>query len=226
MPAVLALLLLLAAGCEARVLVPNENDRLRELVATRTEERDAALARASELETRLEAALAASRAAAGAAADSEAAEATPALATFAISSLTSARETSPGRANLSLVVVPSDGRGRFIQVVGRLKATVVAIAPGNEPLPAATVDLGPKELRDLYRSGFMGTHYTIEVPVAWASAEPARALGVALEFTEAASGRRFLATSTIQLLPARAGAGGEVREGEVREGEIEEGDVR
>lgn len=209
--AAFALLPLLAVGCEARVLVPSENDRLRELVATRTEERDQALARASELETRLEAALAASRAAAGAASDPEAVEATPALATFAISSLTSARETGPGRADLALVLVPSDGRGRFLQVVGRLKATVVAIVPGQEPLPAATVDLGPKELRDRYRSGFMGTHYTVEVPVAWASAEPARALGVALEFTEAASGRRFLATSTIQVLPPRGGAEADVR---------------
>lgn len=202
----LAGLLLAGVGCEARILVPSENDRLRELVATRTEERDEAVARASELETRLEAALAASRVATGAPSDPEVVEATPALATFAISGLTSARETGGGTALLTLVVAPSDGFGRFIQIVGRLKATVVAVVPGREPLPAATLDLGPKALRDAYRSGFMGTHYTIEIPVAWTGAEPARALGVALEFTDAASGRRFLATSTVQIMPPRPAA--------------------
>ncbi|MFM7134825.1 MAG: hypothetical protein ACKO0W_10965 [Planctomycetota bacterium] len=196
--AFLAVLLVAAvaatAGCRGRALAPNANDALRAELATRTTERDAAVARASELETKLKAAEAA-RVGGG---DPEADAARPALARIAVSSLTTARIRGSAEADLALVVVPTDGLGRIVQVAGTLKVSVAALVPGSEPVPAGSLVLRPLELRERYRTGFMGTHYTVEIPLAWRSAGGvATAFAVAVEFTDGASGRAFTASATV-----------------------------
>lgn len=92
--ALLATLAFAMGGCGARALAPNESDRLREELAARTAERDAALARASELDTRLRQ-LATERAAE---VDPEVAESLPALAAVAVSGLSTARLTRDNQA--------------------------------------------------------------------------------------------------------------------------------
>lgn len=186
------------AGCRGRALAPNANDALRAELATRTTERDAAVARASELETKLKSA----EAVASGGGDPEADAARPALARIAVSSLTTVRTRGSAEADLALIVVPTDGLGRVIQVAGTLKVSVAALVPGSEPVPAGSLVLRPLELRDRYRTGFMGTHYTVELPLAWrATGGSATAFAVAVEFTDGASGRAFTASATVPAGP-------------------------
>jgi hypothetical protein len=81
-------------------------------------------------------------------------------------------------------VTPFDGRHRFVQIVGTLtvearyvplagagtpqdEVLARAVAPADSALPDQNLlgrtTLGPSGLREAYRSGFMGTHYTVEI---------------------------------------------------------------
>jgi hypothetical protein len=226
-------------GCRGRVLAPNANDGLRAELVERTSERDAARARVSELESEV-AGLAARLSAKDAARTpaeqgnaggqtaaqlaeiaslrAEAAAATPALASIAISSLSNAKVTSAavgtgagtgagtsttaGEGLLTLIVVPSDGLGRFIQIAGWLDLSATVLVPGAAPAPALATRVGPNALRSCYRSGFLGTHYTVEQPIRWTGDGAPRAVSVAIEFVDPATGRRFPATATVPFVPA------------------------
>ena len=229
-------------GCRGRVLAPNANDGLRAELVERTSERDAARARVSELESEV-AGLAARLSAKDAARTpaeqgnaggqtaaqlaeiaslrAEAAAATPALASIAISSLSNAKVTSTavetgagtgggtgagtgagtsttaGEGLLTLIVVPSDGLGRFIQIAGWLDLSATVLVPGAAPAPALATRVGPNALRSCYRSGFLGTHYTVEQPIRWTGEGAPRAVSVAIEFVDPVTGRRFPATATV-----------------------------
>lgn len=187
------------AGCGGRALAPNASDALRAELAVRTRERDEALARAAELDAKL-LALNAER---NARVDPEVAEAMPALAAVGLSSLSTARLTAPTKADLAIVLAPTDGLGRFIQLTGTVRASVAALVPGRDPIPAGSVTLSPKVLRDRYRSGFMGTHYTIELPIEWSGAEPARGVSVAGEFVDGTTGKRYPILGTVPVVPAK-----------------------
>ncbi len=217
-------------GCRGRVLAPNANDGLRAELVERTSERDAARARVSELESEvagLTARLSAKDAARTPAEQgngggqtaaqlaeiaslrAEAAAATPALASIAISSLSNAKVTSAavatgsaaGEGLLTLIVVPSDGLGRFIQIAGWLDLSATVLVPGAAPAPALATRVGPNALRSCYRSGFLGTHYTVEQPIRWTGEGAPRAVSVAIEFVDPATGRRFPATATVPFVP-------------------------
>jgi hypothetical protein len=220
------------------VLAPNANDGLRAELVERTSERDAARARVSELESEvagLTARLSAKDAARTPAEQgngggqtaaqlaeiaslrAEAAAATPALASIAISSLSNAKVTSAavgtgagtgagtsttaGEGLLTLIVVPSDGLGRFIQIAGWLDLSATVLVPGAAPAPALATRVGPNALRSCYRSGFLGTHYTVEQPIRWTGEGAPRAVSVAIEFVDPATGRRFPATATVPFVP-------------------------
>jgi hypothetical protein len=194
-------LALVALGaCSPRALAPSPSDRLREALATRTAERDAALARASGLETRLAALESA------APIDAEVAAAIPRLAGVEVSGMSAARalagDGTTAAGTVALVLVPRDGLGRFVQVAGRLEATFAILVPGAAPIAGGIVRLSPAELRDRYRAGFLGEHYTVEVPILWDAASSPRAVAVSAELVDGTSGRRFPITTTLPLLPA------------------------
>jgi hypothetical protein len=83
--------------------------------------------------------------------------------------------------SIDVYVSPYDGRQRFVQVVGALTvearylpastaggADDKALEAGVQSGGAAGVLLGkvtldPRDLREAYRSGFMGTHYTVQI---------------------------------------------------------------
>lgn len=190
------------AGCGGKALAPNASDALRAELAVRTKERDEAVARAAELDAKL-LALSAER---NARIDPEVAEAMPALAAVGLSSLSTARLTAPTKADLAIVLAPTDGLGRFIQLTGTVRASVAALVPGRDPMPAGSVTLAPKALRDRYRSGFMGTHYTIELPIEWSGAEPARGVSVSGEFVDGTTGKRYPFLGTVPVVPAKPSA--------------------
>jgi hypothetical protein len=130
----------------------------------------------------------------------------PALAGVALSSLSTARLIDPNHAALALVLEPRDGLGRFMQFTGTVRASVAVLIPGRDPLPAGSTTISPKTLRDAYRSGLMGTHYTIEIPLTWEGAEPARSVSISVEFTDALTGKAYPCQGTIPVVSAKAAA--------------------
>lgn len=58
---------------------------------------------------------------------------------------------------LELLVQTLDGRGRFVPVAAKIKVT-------SEGSPFASLRYGPDEVREMYRSGVMGTYYLVSVP--------------------------------------------------------------
>lgn len=201
----------LCAACSGRALVPNESDRLREELAAASDARDRAESRAKELESRL-ASLVRER---QSEIDPEVAAALPALASVTLSSRSTARLSSAdsasaqgGALSVALVVSPADGLSRFVQITGTLRLTVAALVSGAETVETTTVVTGPKALRDAYRSGFLGTHYTVECAVPWKGDAPPRALSVAGEFTDGLTGRTYPIVGTVPVVaaPSRAGS--------------------
>ena len=186
-------------GCSGRALAPNAADGLRAELVERTRERDAARTRVAELETKL-GELSQSR---DRKVDPEVAEAMPALASVSLSSQSTGRLTDPTHATLAAVIAPYDGLGRFIQITGTLRVSDAALIQGRDPQPAGSITVGPKALRDAYRAGFLGEHYTIEVPLKWEGAETARALSVSAEFTDGLTGKAYPCGGTVPLVIAR-----------------------
>lgn len=89
---------------------------------------------------------------------------------------------------------PRDGRGRFVQMVGTLKVAAMLAPPAGqsgEPRQLGAVTLTPARLRDAYRSGITGTHYTVEIPLSEADSAKARdgELLLTAEFLDAITGR-------------------------------------
>ncbi len=201
----------LCAGCSGRALVPNESDRLREELAAASDARDRAESRAKELESRL-ASMARER---QGEIDPEVAAALPALASVTLSAKSTARlapadsaSAQGGTLSVALIVSPADGLSRFVQITGTLRLTVAALVAGAETVETTTLVTGPKALRDAYRSGFLGTHYTVECTVPWRGDAPPRALSVAGEFTDGLTGRAYPIVGTVPVVasPSRTAA--------------------
>jgi hypothetical protein len=91
---------------------------------------------------------------------------------------------------LRAYVLTRDQLGRFVQAVGSLGVSVIAPRPGSEAATVGRCTLSPMELRQAYRSGITGTHYSIECPVTW-DGVPVQSVLLAVRFTDALSGRQF-----------------------------------
>lgn len=111
---------------------------------------------------------------------------------------------------LRLWVLPRDGRGRFLQMVGRLHVSVAAIRTDVAPVELALATFDPMQIRDAWRSGFMGTHYAFVLPVAVPPELRSTPLTVTTRFDDALTGRSF--EDQRRLAPAR-------REAEMRAAE-------
>lgn len=102
-----------------------------------------------------------------------------------------------------IYVEPFDGRDRFVQIVGTLSVEAVVMgraADGKEPPRVlASQMLTPAQVRDAYRSGFTGTHYSVELPFSPAMAERKGTLLLRVRFADALSGREFAAEKIIEL---------------------------
>ena len=132
--------------------------------------------------------------------------ATPALASISIGSLSGLVPADPATAKrVDVYIAPIDGRQRFVQIVGTLQIdAVLEVADADasksaEPQPLASATLTPTQVRDAYRSGFTGTHYTVELPLnAPTPAALARRQGTLVlraRFVDAWSGRTFTCES-------------------------------
>jgi hypothetical protein len=216
-----------AAACQAKVLSPTPADQLRRRNVELESKVDALERQLSEVRTAL-ASSEALRAEAARTADgpspamsAEATEATPHLARVGIGSASHTdRAPSGGGCVARIYMEPVDGLGRFIQVVGSVSVTIYWSPPGCDAEVLSCHEFGPLELRAAYRSGFGGTHYTLEWPVepkaaqvqpagdatgralAWTCGTPAHAK---IEYSDARTGRVFTAERTLPAVAIREG---------------------
>jgi outer membrane murein-binding lipoprotein Lpp len=164
----LALAVPQVSGCRATALKPSPADSLREQVQSLEIEVDRLSLRNHELEVAVEKA---SSEASNRVIDAEAVAAQPHLVRIGIGSASGVRigpsdvvdRMLPG--SLTVYVEPVDGRGRFLQVTGRVSIQASMPVEGGEPILLGERSFSPIEVRDAWRSGFMGTHYTFEVPI-------------------------------------------------------------
>lgn len=212
------------AACQAKVLSPTPGDQLRrrnaELEAkVDALERELSEARSavasSERERRSPREPGASDGRAGLSV--EAVQATPHLSRVAIASSSHTDRPSAGEGCVARVYLePVDGLGRFLQVVGSATVTVYWSPPGCNAQVLSCQSFGPLAVRSAYRSGFGGSHYTLECPIdigasAAAAGAPAwrcgSAVEVKVEFEDALSGRVFTAQRTLPGIAPRTGSG-------------------
>lgn len=129
----------------------------------------------------------------------------PRVTRISISRLSHARDDDgDGRVDrLTLYLLPADGRGRFVQLVGEATASATVPVVGGPPLAIGDLTLDAPAVRDAYRSGLTGTHYTIELPVELPEGDPPATCTVQVAFDDALTGRRHSASRTVDLAPSR-----------------------
>ncbi len=95
-----------------------------------------------------------------------------------------------GRDIAVLLFAAQDVFGHEMQAVGTLAITVTAARSGQEAVTLATATLPPLVLRDAYRAGFMGSHYTVELPLTGAPEDLQTAL-ISATLTDGWTGKEF-----------------------------------
>ena len=144
------------------------------------------------------------------AADREVAEATPRMVTLAFAGgsaewapVPAAAVTSGGcepsrHALVRVAVEPRDGLGRVLQVAGRCEVTVAIVDPAGKVFELGHRAIAPGELRAAWRAAFMGTHYSLEIPVVVpASAPPKVAWTVAVSCTDGWTRQTFRTSGSV-----------------------------
>jgi len=181
-----------SAGCRSNFSTPD--DELRAQVLDLTRENDRLRDRNAELEADL---AAARRAPGDVTAETHAA--TPRIARIELSRLSHATdEDADGSADtLTMYVVPRDGRGRFVQMVGTLAINVSILPADADARTLERITLTPADLRNAYRSGLTGTHYTVDIPITPPSA--ATVLDVRVTYEDGHTGLEHTAHREIDL---------------------------
>jgi len=137
--------------------------------------------------------------------DAEIVEATPLLVGVTISGhfgpSKSTAQTPNGSAESAPVtgceavisLYPSDGRDRFLQIVGRASVSVFQLGADGKSQNLGQRDYSPVEVRDAWRMGlgWGGTHYTLEVPLEATGWKCEGTVTVKLEFTDGITGNKF-----------------------------------
>lgn len=192
---IIPLTVALLAGCRAKGKW-SETDALREQLAaaqkqitTLTAERNEAQAKLAEAER--------VRLATGDL-SADAAAALPRVAAIMIDRLSGLTDSDPNDGRpydaVEVYLKPSDGRERFVQIVGsvNVRADLVPPAGSNDsPITISSATYDPEQLREAYRSTILSTHYTLRMGIAPASAFPLDGASIALsvEFLDALTGR-------------------------------------
>ena len=184
----------LVAGCTATVVPPDGLDDAR-VRSMELERRVQALeARNAELAASLAAARDAEVVSVGAEGpDAETREATPRLVSLALAGASTewsgADEGADRGAMVHLGIEARDGLLRSIQVAGRCEVTVAFVDPRGGVRELGRRSYSPKELRAAWRSGFMGAHYALEVPVAVPGELPRGPWSASVAVTDGWTGR-------------------------------------
>ncbi len=199
----------LAAGCSSGPKnFENDNDALRRQVLQMDQEITSLRAQRAELAAKLSE-LNRALNAQSSGLTNDALEALPRCAELQIGALSGPVDSDsiPGLDAFDLYISPLDGLRRFTQITGSLTATVSLLpTPDNnnsqsQPSLLASASLGPAELRDAYRSSFMGTHYSLRLPLHQPNQPlpPHGVLASTITFDDALTGARLTATATREL---------------------------
>jgi len=208
-----AMLITTLAGCDSNKQFLNENDQLRERIAHLEAQLQIASRRAEELDAQL-------RKLAGEypAVSEDVLVNTPQLAEITIGRLSHVRDTDDdGRADVVMVYVGAvDGRSRPLQIVGEMTVTVrlaSRVSHANTPSKQDEQDepeyepsrilgatsLDPTTLREAYRAGFTGTHYTVEVPIEPFARASNNAIHISVTFLDGYTEKSYTAERVITL---------------------------
>ncbi len=142
--------------------------------------------------------------------DREVAEATPRMVTLAFAGGSAEWAAAPAAAEVPgadesgrhalvrVAVEPRDGLGRVLQVAGRCEVTVAIVDPAGKVFELGHRAIAPGELRAAWRAAFMGTHYSLEIPVLVpASAPPKVAWTVAVSCTDGWTRQTFRTSGAV-----------------------------
>jgi len=184
-------------GCSsARVMMPTDNDGLRREVQTLREQVSTLEAQRAELQQQL--AVATKPIAEAGAVDAEIAEATPQLVSLTLESgshfASKGAASEPTVCEAVMYIKPTDGRGRFMQIVGRARASAFQLHADGRVVNLGTAQWNPIEVRDAWRDGMFGSHYTLRLPLSaegWSCG--GGSVTVRIEFVSQPDGRTFSA---------------------------------
>jgi hypothetical protein len=104
---------------------------------------------------------------------------------------------------LRVYVHTLDQHGRFMPANGRAEIQAVAVAPGREPVVLAERAFSPAEFTAAYRTGFTGTHYTLETPLQTAVPPGVDRATIVVRFTEARTGVSVTRDTVVPVRGAR-----------------------
>ncbi len=187
---------LLLAGCAGPSRVSRENDRLRARVheltkqVRRLEDHNAELmARIRQLSPK------------PTTIPAEVLDNTPHVARISIGRLSHACDPDgDGRPEmLKVYVKPTDGLGRFVQMVGELAVHAAILPPDAEAITIGRITLGPGEVRGAYRSSLLGTLYAVTVPIAVPEGVDAAECTLKAVFLDGRTGLRHTDEHVIEL---------------------------
>jgi hypothetical protein len=101
---------------------------------------------------------------------------------------------------LMIYLNPTDGRARFVQIVGTLSMSASILPVKGDPVLIGRATFDPTQVRDAYRSALTGTHYAFEVPIQLpADADKADHAMVVAEFVDGVTGEKFTAERSVNL---------------------------
>ena len=191
-----ALSVALTTGCGSVKRVSRENDRLRSQVMELQQQNLDFTNRTAELEAQL------LRAGNHSGVARDIRDATPHVAALSIDAISHAVDgNGDGRPDTMVIYVsPSDGLGRFVQMVGDLSVHTAVLPMDSDAVSIGRKRMGPGELRDAYRSTFLGTHYTITMPISVPDELRPTTCTVKVEFLDGYDGRRVTGQREITLV--------------------------
>ncbi|MFZ4642509.1 MAG: hypothetical protein ACOYMU_04090 [Phycisphaerales bacterium] len=187
--------ILFAVGCNPTVFTPNQNDALRRQVRDLEEQVNAAKAKQVELEQQL--VQSAKSAEEKSSIDPAILAATPHVASVQIGGssgfLASKVGVETGGCTARIYLEPSDGLGRFLQIVGSVQISVFDLKAGGKSQTLGTAEFSPSQVRDAWRGGILGSHYTFEIPLAGSDWNCQGSVTAKLEFHDGTTGKIFTA---------------------------------
>ena len=187
--------ILFAVGCNPTAFTPNQNDELRRQVRDLEEQVNAAKAKQVELEQQL--AQSAKSAEEKSSIDPAILAATPHVASVQIGGSSGYLATKvgveTGGCTARIYLEPSDGLGRFLQIVGSVQISVFDLKAGGKSQTLGTAEFSPSQVRDAWRGGILGSHYTFEIPLAGSDWNCQGSVTAKLEFLDGTTGKIFTA---------------------------------
>ena len=191
------LAVVLAAGCAGRGISPEQADQMRRQIQSLEEENRQLLAQRDELRLQLESHAWQDQSSVTELSP-EAIEAIPQVVSLRVGRLSHLEDRSgDGRPDLARVYVqPQDGRGRFVQLVGEMTIRLTLLDASEPVRELGSLRLGPAELRERYRSGVLGTHYSVECDLQWPQQPTNNQCTVIAQFIDARTGRRLVTPSS------------------------------